>query len=118
MKIFLDDRRPCPSEGGWVLCRWPAEVIALLQAQPNEVERVSLDHDLGDADQAKAEGRREITGYDVVLWVEEQVHTNPNYVPPTLIVHSDNGPGIDRMRQGILSISRRIARRIAHREDY
>lgn len=104
MKLFLDDLRPCPE--GWVYCRWPVEVIRLLILAPDNVIHVSLDHDLGDADAAKAEGRKEITGNDVVLWIEERVHTDPTFNPPRLTIHSDNGPGIDRMRQGLQSINR------------
>lgn len=69
MKVYLDDERPVPE--GWVGCRWPEEVIQLLKA--GGVTHLSLDHDLGD----DAHG----TGYDVVLWIEEQVATT-NFQPP------------------------------------
>lgn len=61
MKIYLDDERPTPD--GWHACRWPEEVIELLKA--GGVTHLSLDHDLGDD--------RHGTGYDVILWIEEQV---------------------------------------------
>ncbi len=48
---------------GWTRVYWPSEAIELLQT--GQVTELSLDHDLGD----DARG----TGYDVVLWVEEQV---------------------------------------------
>jgi len=63
LKIYLDDERPIPD--GWHGCRWPEEVIRLLKA--GEVTHLSLDHDLGDDSHG--------TGYDVVLWIEEQVAT-------------------------------------------
>jgi hypothetical protein len=39
IRIFLDDERPAPN--GWTLCRWPQDVIDLLQANPENVEVVS-----------------------------------------------------------------------------
>lgn len=91
MKVFLDDRRDTPE--GWERVYWPDEAIALLQT--GKVEEISLDHDLGDDERGD--------GYDVVLWVEEQVVCN-GFKPPVMRVHSDNGPGAQRMRQGIRSI--------------
>ena len=58
---------------------WPDEAIELLKS--GEVTEISLDHDLGDDDRG--------TGYDVVLWVEEQVALH-GFVPPTMKVHSAN----------------------------
>ena len=64
IRIFLDDERPAPD--GWTLCRWPQDVIDLLKANPENVEIVSLDHDLGDETR---------NGYHVLLWIEEAVVT-------------------------------------------
>ena len=75
MKVYLDDERPTPD--GWHTCRWPEEVIELLKA--GGVTHLSLDHDLGDDNHG--------TGYDVVLWIEEQVATT-NFRPPA---HSGHG---------------------------
>jgi hypothetical protein len=61
MKVYLDDERTTPE--GWTRVYWPSEAIELLQT--GQVTELSLDHDLGN----DARG----TGYDVVLWVEEQV---------------------------------------------
>ena len=61
MKVYLDDERATPE--GWTRVYWPSEAIELLQT--GQVTELSLDHDLGD----DARG----TGYDVVLWIEEQV---------------------------------------------
>ena len=77
MRVFLDDERQPPP--GWVLVRWPDEVIRLLEA--GGVEALSLDHDLGDDDRG--------TGYEVLLWVEQAVATR-GFVPPRIIVHSAN----------------------------
>lgn len=99
MKIYLDDERNTPE--GFVRCYWPEEVIALLKN--NKVSLVSLDHDLGDDNHG--------TGYDVVLWIEEQVYTNNNYIPPTILVHSANSSAGDKMRQGIENINKCLKER-------
>jgi hypothetical protein len=93
MKIFLDDKRQPPE--GWLLVRWPQEAIELLMT--NTVEEISLDHDLGDDTHG--------TGYDVVLWIEEAVATR-EFVPPKILVHSDNPPARARMEAGIRNITR------------
>jgi ABC-type uncharacterized transport system fused permease/ATPase subunit len=62
MKVWLDDLREAPQ--GWVHVRSPEEAIALLRS--GKVEELSLDHDLGLVDQ----NGREITGYDVLTWIE------------------------------------------------
>lgn len=91
MKVFLDDQRETPY--GWVRAYWPNEVIALLKT--GGVTHLSLDHDLGD----DARG----TGYDVILWIEEAVALQ-GFTPPTLTVHSSNGPARARMLAGAASI--------------
>jgi hypothetical protein len=83
MKVYLDDERPCPD--GWILCRWPHEVIELLKT--GQVEALSLDHDLGPSD---------ATGYDVLVWLEEAVHNG--FVPPRYCyIHTANPAARDRM---------------------
>lgn len=98
MRVWLDDERPAPK--GWVSCRWPEEVIALLEQ--GEVRELSLDHDLGDDER---------TGYDVVLWLEERVFTDNSFVPPATKVHSANTSAAAKMRAGILAIERQVWRR-------
>lgn len=93
MKVYLDDERIAPE--GWVQCRWPDEVIELIQA--GGVTHVSLDHDLGDDERG--------TGYDVVLWLEEAVATR-RFRPPELKVHSANTSARIKMEAGIRSIER------------
>ena len=93
MKVFLDDERTPPE--GWILVRWPEEVIDLLKT--GSVTELSLDHDLGDDDHG--------TGYDVILWIEEQVVTN-NFSPPLIKVHSANTSARQKMEAGIESIER------------
>lgn len=95
MKVFLDDERPVPE--GWILCRWPEEVIALLQT--GQVTDLSLDHDLGDDEHG--------TGYDVILWMEEEVAWDQGFVlPVNITVHSANSSARLKMEAGIASIRR------------
>lgn len=98
MKVFLDDVRNPPD--GWILCRWPHEVIELLKT--NNVTHLSLDHDLGDDSIGD--------GYDVILWIEKAVVTE-SFNPPHITVHSANVAAVKRMLMGIESINSLIARR-------
>ncbi|MCF6252013.1 MAG: hypothetical protein L3J75_12195 [Methylococcaceae bacterium] len=91
MKVFLDDEREPPTD--WILVRWPEEAIYLLKS--GYVEEISLDHDLGDDSIG--------TGYDVILWIEEQVALN-KMNPPIIKVHSANTPARSKMLAGIKSI--------------
>jgi len=94
MKVYLDDERKTPE--GWIRTYWPDEVIRLLQTE--NVEEVSLDHDLGDDDRG--------TGYDVILWIEEAVFTR-GFVAPKIRVHSANSSAREKMELGIASIESR-----------
>ena len=91
MKIFLDDERPAPE--GWILVRWPGEMIAHLTT--GQVTEISLDHDLGDDTRG--------TGYDVVKWIEEAMATRC-FTPPKITVHSANPAARPRMELGIRKI--------------
>ncbi|MDM5178662.1 hypothetical protein PO883_15795 [Massilia sp. DJPM01] len=97
MKVYLDDERATPD--GWVRVYWPDEAIALLAG--GAVTHLSLDHDLGD----DARG----TGYDVVLWIEEQVFT-AGFRLPAMRVHSANASAREKMEAGIRTIERYAGR--------
>ncbi len=101
MRVYLDDRRATPE--GWVGCRWPTEVIELLKT--GNVTYLSLDHDLGDKEAALTEDRKEITGYDVIEWLEGQAHQNIFY-DLDVQIHSDNSVGIARMKRGLAQIQK------------
>ena len=92
MKIYLDDERQTPV--GWVRTYWPEEVIALLSSEA--VSEISLDHDLGDDPR---------TGYDVILWIEEQV-AHSDFIPPVIHVHTANASARQKMLAGVASIQR------------
>ena len=91
INVYLDDERQAPE--GWLRVYWPDEAIALLES--GEVAELSLDHYLGDDDRG--------TGYDVVLWIEEQVVLN-GFKPPKMSVHSANSSARAKMEAGIKSI--------------
>ncbi|CAN5838575.1 hypothetical protein BH18ACT13_BH18ACT13_05890 [soil metagenome] len=102
MRVWLDDLREAPA--GWVRVTRPEEAIELLRT--GEVDAISLDHDLGLLD-----GERELTGYDVVTWIERAVATE-GFVPlATIRVHSANASAAPKMERGIEAI-RRLAGRL------
>lgn len=94
MKIFLDDIRKAPE--GYTLCSSPGEVIKLLKTR-KDIKEVSLDHDLGE-DEPR-------TGFDVLVWIEEQVICN-HYKPPYLKTHTTDPLAIMRMNIAIKTIER------------
>lgn len=101
MKVYLDDERDTPE--GWVRVYWPADAIDLLKT--GKVQEISLDHDLGDDDRG--------TGYDVVLWIEEQVIDN-EFNPPIVHVHTANVSARQKMEAGVANIWRHVRGRKAN----
>lgn len=97
LKVYLDDQRITPD--GFVRCFWPDEAIALLKT--GRVIELHLDHDLGDDDRG--------TGYDVVVWIEEQVFTN-GFVPPLIALHTDNPSAKRKMALGVQNIYKQAQR--------
>jgi len=95
MKIFLDDVRETPN--GWTRTYWPDETIKLLK--DNIVTEISLDHDLGNDEKG--------TGYDVLLWIEEQVFLY-DYKPPIIYIHSSNSSAVSKMKRAVENIKRRL----------
>ena len=93
LKVYLDDERTPPD--GWVLVKTPKSAIALLET--GMVSHLSLDHDLGD-DEAIG------TGYDVVLWMEEQFFLNSYLPPENITVHSANVSARVKMAAGIKNL--------------
>ena len=93
MKVYLDDERNSPK--GWIRTFWPDDMIELLKY--GKVTHISLDHDLGDD--------RKGTGYDVILWIEEQV-INHDFIPPEINVHSANSSAREKMENGIRNIKK------------
>jgi len=78
MKIYLDDERYPPI--GWIRTKNVNSTITLLKT--GRVVSLSLDHDLGTNKEC---------GYDVLLWIEEQVFTNKTYkLPNNIYIHTAN----------------------------
>lgn len=101
MRVYLDDVRTEPP--GWVRAYTASEAITLLET--GSVTEISLDHDLGDDPKVG-------DGYDVILWLERQVHYNADFVLPAEInVHSANPVASNRMKIGIVNLRRAYANR-------
>jgi hypothetical protein len=97
LKVWLDDEPQSPMRAAlcpapeWTHTRWPEETIELLKT--GRVEHLSLDHDLGEC-HTHSKPR---TGYDVLLWIEEQVKVH-GFVPPRIRIHSQNASARDKMK--------------------
>ena len=94
MKLFLDDVREAPE--GWTLINTGESLISILQSQGGEeIEALSLDHDLGEG---------KITGYEVLKWLEAQVFLYGYKPPKKILIHSANPVGRKNMEAAIKSI--------------
>jgi hypothetical protein len=102
LMVWLDDERDLPSLE-WTGVKTAPDCIMVLkmfQAARQTVDVISLDHDLGDAPGVG-------TGYEVLCWIEEQIHTNPEFVPPKEIrIHTANPSARKKMTIGVASIAR------------
>ena len=124
INVYLDDMRgipdkdgvwvECPREGfgedptTWLVVRTVADCIALLET--GEVAILSLDHDLGYGSFGMGGGTDpDHTGYDVLLWLEEQIaiHENSDVIPDVMRIHSDNASVYTKMSQAIQSITKK-----------
>lgn len=90
---FIDG--PEPIESVLIARTYTLGVDALRLMGPWDI--LYLDHDLA----APGLTQPEKTGYDIILWLEEQLH-NKNYhlIPGEMICVSANPPGRDRINQG------------------
>jgi hypothetical protein len=87
INIFLDDLRQCPE--GFILVKNVSECKKLLIE--NEVNILSLDHDLGLHDE---------TGYNIALFLVEELQSfGRNYWPNEIYLHTDNPVGRQNMFQ-------------------
>jgi len=85
INIFLDDNRNPPE--GFTLAKDALQCRLLLLA--NDVNILSLDHDLSDANVE--------TGYDFCKWLVEAGEYEPNIYPKEIYLHTANGVGRDNM---------------------
>lgn len=103
--FWLDDERPAPE--GWIWVHDGHEAIRLLElhaaARTSGNTVWSLDHDLGDETAP--------TGYDIASWIEERTHTDPNYEPPRILIHTANPVGRENIRRCADSVKRALMAR-------
>lgn len=87
--LYVDDVRDKPDwcVGYWDVARNYNEAITLLTA--NQYDELSLDHDIASFD----DNGREMTGYDIALWLAERKF-NGEYIPPKVFCHSANPVGV------------------------
>lgn len=102
--LYVDDLRQLPEqyENKWEIARTYREAINKLSKY--KYKYISLDHDI-----ASYENGRERTGYDIVLWLEQEA-VEGRYVPEKIYVHSANPAGARRMERGIESIKKIITK--------
>lgn len=95
INIYLDDLRDIPTN--WIGARNMESAIALLKENDYKVNRISLDHDLGEKDNVILP-----TGYDFVkLFCEHGWYANEIYI------HTDNPVGRENMYETLLAAQRR-----------
>jgi hypothetical protein len=102
MKFWIDDKRDAPNSN-WVTIRNYTDALTLLKlVNGSYIIELSVDHDLGG----------EKTGYDLINWIEKEVHNNIAYVAPFSIkCHSSNPAGAKNIESAIISIYNQMAKR-------
>ena len=98
--IFLDDERQAPL--GVVRTNTVKDTIELLCCC--NVLSLSLDHDLDFDDNGK-----EMSGYDVICWIENMMHTSDYQPPKKIFCHSQNPVGRKRIQVVIDRIEQYMA---------
>jgi len=94
--LWVDDLRDVPEdteELRWTCARTAWE--ALVKLELIEFDIVSLDHDI-----ASFLGYKEITGYDIAVWLADRKESG-NYVPPDVRIHSANPVGVQNIQSVI-----------------
>lgn len=94
--LWVDDERPQPehSERTWMAATSFHRAIVLLEK--HDFDEVSLDHDI-----ASFYGNKEMTGYDIVMWLVQRKVDGMYHVPPVIKVHTANPVGRDNMQATI-----------------
>ena len=94
--LWIDDVRPQPDDDDvfvWANARSFHEAIVKLELL--DIDHVSFDHDL-----ASFYGDREMTGYDIAMWLAAQQEQGET-IPTSFDVHSQNPVGVQRI-QGVI----------------
>lgn len=105
LKVYLDDERSVPS--GWHLCKDVDSVISLLKT--GKVSELSLDHDLG-MEHSTGDYSLAPNGYDVLLWIEKEVHLH-GFNPPKIKIHTANSTARRKMELAVKAIEKYIDNR-------
>jgi hypothetical protein len=92
MKLWLDDVRPAPN--GWAWAKTSQEAITILKDWWNEIEIISLDHDLGGND----------NGYKVLIFIEYTVAIEGYPFSPEILIHTANPAAREKMEAAVMSI--------------
>lgn len=100
--LFLDDLRPIPEmytshpeHYNVTVVRSYDEFCAIIDANDKIYHEMSFDHDLGDGK----------TGYDCITYLEYKIRTSDYPIPNTMLCHSANPSGSQRIRQVIECIN-------------
>lgn len=116
VKIWLDDLRE-PPDHSWLWFKEAPTLIMWLNntGHPrfNEVEVMSLDHDLGvcrqcHGDQIPAECRHNGTGYDVLTFMESMLDWVARQGCPDIRIHTANPVARIRMQLALGNIEKRV----------
>lgn len=89
--LWVDDERPIPSDCGEEWCSARSAWEALIKLELLNFDVVSLDHDL-----ASFVGNKELTGYDILMWLVER-KVNGGIVPACIKIHTANPVGRRKM---------------------
>ncbi len=89
--LWVDDVRPIPSDCGTEWCSARSAWEALLKLELLQFDIVSLDHDL-----SSFVGNKELTGYDVLIWLVNR-KLDGLHVPSQVNVHCANPEGRRKM---------------------
>lgn len=94
MKLYVDDERPLPDiydSHEWTTARSFHEAIVKLELI--NFDEVSLDHDI-----ASFYGNKELTGYDILMWLCQRKYEGMYHVPAKIHIHTANPVGRDNMQ--------------------
>lgn len=97
MKVYLDDIRPCPA--GWTLVSNFHEAICFIDDNWHKIKELSLDHDI-----SSFYGNKEMTGYDVLMWIWNQAE-NGRKINFSIKIHSQNPAGVANMDAVLVRMS-------------
>lgn len=102
IKIWLDDERDPEiwkmGETDWLWVKDVFSCVQNLMSNPNTIDELSLDHDLGTAFE---------TGYDVLLALEDWASNGEwDWIPKKISIHTSNISAHQKMEAAVRSIER------------